>query len=125
VIVIGHKLYSRESLYRVLKVSDIGKTPPNSTLYSSFEVSLLQHYRDNSLSFAVEISTITEAILSENYGATYIVVDGAIAEELQKIADNYLFDSKIVVKVESDEELEKFAKLGIDGVIYGEGVCTV
>jgi len=39
-------------------------------------------------------------------------------KEIQKIAENYMFDSKIIQPIKTDDEVEEVALKGIDGVIY-------
>ena len=39
---------------------------------------------------------------------------------MQKIAENYMFDSKILAIIKSNDELEEIALDEIDGVIYKE-----
>ena len=40
------------------------------------------------------------------------------AKEIQKLAENYLFDSKVLLCISLDYEIEHAAKAGIDGVIF-------
>jgi len=40
-----------------------------------------------------------------------------LAKELMPIAQNYLFDTQILAKIEEDSEIEALAKDGVDGVI--------
>jgi len=128
-IVIGHPYFEGNPLYRIKSADDVSKTPSNSTVLITFSdknIETLKFLSANSVSTAVEVNSITEVILSENYGVAYILVPDQLAEEIQKIADNYLFDSKILATIESDEELEKFARIGVDGVIFKEGgICTI
>ena len=42
-----------------------------------------------------------------------------IVDKLQKIAENYLFDAKILALIDFEEEINKMCEIGVDGVIYG------
>ena len=127
-IVIGHRYFGGDSLYRVNRVEDVNQTPSNSTVILTFSeenLKLIKHLSINSINMAIEIKSITEAVISENYRASFLIVPNSLAKELQEIADNYLFDSKILTVIESDGEIEKFAKIGIDGVLLKGGICSV
>jgi hypothetical protein len=127
-IVIGHQYFRGEPLYRINSIEDVQKTPSNSTTLVKFSpenLSLIHHLSENSISTAFEVSSITETVLSENYGASHIIVPQELAKDVQEMADNYLFNAKIFIVVNSDEELEKFAKIGVDGAIFEGGICTV
>ena len=41
-----------------------------------------------------------------------------MAKELQNLAENYLFDAKVLLCIKEEEEMLEIAKLGIDGVIF-------
>ena len=41
-----------------------------------------------------------------------------LSVQIQKIADNYMYDSKNLVIIDSNEEFENITKNEIDGVIY-------
>ena len=66
----------------------------------------------------VYVKSIKEAIYASNFNAKYIICENELAKKLQKIADNYMYDSKILAIIDSNEELEQVAKLEIDGIIY-------
>ncbi|ARR01483.1 hypothetical protein CVIC8964_0033 [Campylobacter vicugnae] len=67
----------------------------------------------------IVVSNIKEALIANANGVKFIVCDTIkLAKKLQKLANNYLFDSKIALIINSDNELEKAAKKQIDAVIY-------
>ncbi len=72
----------------------------------------------NNLSNAVVVSSIKEAIYCNALNSKYIICDKKLAKAIQKIADNYMFDSKVLAIIEDSEEIEKIALNEIDGVIY-------
>ncbi|WP_300795995.1 hypothetical protein [Helicobacter sp. UBA3407] len=37
---------------------------------------------------------------------------------MQKLAETYLFDAKILLCIQEEQEIEKTAECGIDGVIF-------
>ena len=59
-----------------------------------------------------------QAVISNARGVKFVVCNNlSLAKELQSVADDYLFDSKIALIVESDEELNLAIDARIDAVI--------
>lgn len=59
-----------------------------------------------------------QAVISNARGVKFIVCDNlSLAKQLQSVADDYLFDSKIALIVGSDEELSSAIDARIDAVI--------
>jgi len=119
-LIFGHKDIESETFYPISAIQDISRTPSNSTVLCKFDIEILKFTKKNSVSVAVEVETIQEAVLSEQFGVKYIISNVTTSSEMQKIADNYLYDSKILVWIHNISELEKIAKLQIDGVIFNE-----
>jgi nicotinate-nucleotide pyrophosphorylase len=126
-IILGHKFFEHEKLYTVSSFEQIKNTPTNSTLLLNFQetdiLNFIKDLKENSISFALEVQSIKELIFANNFGAKFILIEEFLAIDAQKIANEYLFDSKILVKINSEEEIEKFALLGIDGVVFNEAIC--
>lgn len=117
-IIIGDKLVPFEEFSNIKEIEDIKNTKANTTLLFDYKDSLLKYCYENQLSFAVIVNDIKEAIYSNSLSAKYIISKKKLAKKLQKIADNYMYDSKILAIIDSNEELEKISKNEIDGVIY-------
>jgi hypothetical protein len=45
-------------------------------------------------------------------------VNDSISQKIQKIAENYMFDSKILQIIKNDNDIQNVALNGIDGCIY-------
>ena len=59
-----------------------------------------------------------QAVISNARGVKFVVCNNlSLAKELQSVADDYLFDSKIAFIVKSDEELSSAIDARIDAVI--------
>lgn len=117
-IIIGDSLVPSSKLFKISKIEEIKNTKPNSTLYFTFKDEILKYCFENSLDFAVKIKSIKEAIYANALNAKYIVVEKKLAKKVQKIAENYMFDSKVLAIIEKSDEIEDIAKLQIDGTIY-------
>ena len=120
-IIIGHKLIEAPLFFRVKKRSDIEKTLPNSVIVVNnlFEnIDIISYLKENELPFAVEINSLKEALFANSFHASYVLCSLDLAKEVQTLANEYLWDMKVLVTILSESELEIVAKAFIDGVIY-------
>lgn len=127
-ILIGHKFIESEKLYHIDAIEAISKTPPNSTLYIFFSeenLDIIKHCNNNAINFALHVNSVTELIYAENLGATYIVVSVQDAKDAQQIANEYLFDAKILATITDEEQIEELAYLGIDGALFTQTIIKI
>ena len=117
-ILIGDKLVPFEDVFLIKNIKDIENTKANSTVLFDFNEEILTYCYKNELFCAVVVNSIKEAIYCNNLNVKYIISEKELSIELQKIADNYMYDSKILAIIDSNKELEQVAKLEIDGIIY-------
>jgi hypothetical protein len=117
-IVIGDSNIEYETIEKISQIEDIKKTSPASTLLFDFNIEILKYTKTNDINSAVIAHSIKEVIYASSLGAKYIIPRVNILLQVQKIADNYMFDSKILAVIEDGEEIEKVALDEIDGVIY-------
>ncbi len=119
-IIIGDKLVPFEDFAFIKNIENIKNTKANSTLCFSYDEDILKYAYGNSLNTAVIVKNIKQAIYSNALNARYIISSKDLAKDIQKIADTYMFDSKNLAIISSNEEFEQIAKDEIDGVIYQE-----
>ena len=119
-IIIGDKLVPFEEIIYIKNLENIKNTKANSTIIFDYDEETLEYSFKNNLSSAVIVSSIKEAIYCNSLNVKYIISEKNLAKKIQKIADNYMFDSKNIVIIDSNEEFEQIAKHEIDGVIYRE-----
>ena len=117
-IILGDKNLPYENISFISSIEEIINTKANSTLLFLYDLELLKYSYENELSSAVIVTSIKDAIYSNNLNAKYIISQKHLAIQIQKIADNYMYDSKNLVIIDSNEEFEHIAKDEIDGVIY-------
>ena len=116
--IIGDNLIPFEAFSKITSIEDIKNTKANSMLFFDFNEDLLKYSNSENLNFLVYVSSIKEAIYASNFNAKYIICKNKLAKKLQKIADNYMWDSKILTIIKSSDDLEKVAIEEIDGAIY-------
>jgi hypothetical protein len=127
-LLFGHSFIQNEHFYRIADIDAIAKTPSSSLVYFSFtqeNLDIISHCQLNSVRFALKVQNITEIIYASSLGASYIVVPKELAKTAQNLANNYLFDAKILVRSDEEEDIEEFALLGIDGILFGNGIIKV
>jgi len=127
-LIFGHPFLPSETLYHIDGTEAIVSTPPGSTVlfaWSENNLDLISHCQANDLPFALQVATVKEAIFAENSGARYLLVNSALAKSVQKIAETYLFDAKILARIDSETQIEALAYEGIDGVVFASAIVKV
>jgi len=127
-IFVGHKFIKSEPFYHIEDIDTIISTPPNSTIYLDFDeknLDIIDYANLNNIHFALHVKDITQIVYASALGAGFIVVQKELAKTAQNLANNYLFDAKILVKIEDNSEIEELAILGVDGVIFGCGIVKL
>ena len=127
-IIYGHRFIKSEPFFHVLDIEGILHTPPSSIIFSEFSednLDIIEHLSTNGIVMALGVNDIVELVYASSLGASFIVVSKELASSAQEIANNYLFDAKILVKVEEEEEIEEIALLGIDGVIFPNAIIKI
>lgn len=127
-LLFGHRFIKSESFYHISDIDAIMKTPSNSIVYLEFSeknLDIIKHLNENSVGFALSVSSLTELIYASALNATYVVVTQDIASSAQKIAESYLFDAKVLVSIEDEESITEMAKLNIDGVIFSNAIIKI
>lgn len=117
-ILIGDENIAYENILKITNISDIKNTQANSTLLFDYNIDLIKYCHNNSLKFCVVISNIKELIYSSQFDTKYIISSKELSIKAQKIAENYMFDSKILAIIENSEEIIWIAQNEIDGAIY-------
>lgn len=127
-LLFGHAHIPHEKLYHIASIDAISHTPSNATILMDFDENvyeLIEHARANAICFALNIHSLREAILAENLDVKYILCSPKQAQSIQKAADTYMFDAKILVHSEDENLIEELASGGIDGIIFSEAIIKV
>jgi len=127
-ILFGHPLLFSECFYHVESIDAIVHTPSNAVIAVVFEeqnMDIITHLHLNSIRFALYVTTPVEAVLGENLRAIYLIVSAENGSEIQKVAEHYLFDAKVLGYCEEEENLEELIEMRLDGAIFGEAIVKV
>ena len=127
-LIYGHRFIQNDSFFHVTNIDAISKTPPNSTIYLDFSednLETINHAVQNEITLALGIKDITQLIYASSLEASFIVVPKELAKTAQNIANNYLFDAKILVHILDENEIEELAIIGVDGVVFSNAIIKI
>jgi len=124
-IVIGHPWIKSQCFAKVSSIEDIKNTKANDIVVLeplADSHSYAEYCQNNSIAYAVLINTLEDAVFANALGAAYMICEEADALMIQPIAQEYLFDTRILVSIENKKDISKIAKSGIDGVVFAEAI---
>ncbi len=123
-IVLGDEKIDTKSIVYSSNFQDVKNSSPNDIIKLNYDVGYLKQLVSNDIECIVQVENIQDLIYANILKATYILVHKNIAKQAQNIADDYMFDSKILVAISSKEEIEKIAYDAIDGVLFIKDIAT-
>lgn len=139
-LIFGHKLIETPEFCWLTR-AEFKQNAINCFIYDE---SLIQKAQKAGVKFGILAQNADEILLANALSAKFILIDGAdflnltnpnaknqalkdakisaqkLAKKASKMAEFYLFDSKILLITNSLEKLEKAYKMGVDGVILKE-----
>ena len=124
-LIFGHPWVEGPQFVKIFTVEEIERTAAGEILLLeplNVSIDLVRHCRRNGLTFALTISSLKEALLANALGAAYVLCQHEVGIEIQKVAEEYLFDVKVLVLVEEEREIETMARFGIDGVVFPQAI---
>jgi hypothetical protein len=128
VLIFEDEYINSPKFVRINNIKDIDKTSPeNILLLANFNkpYTLAKYCQQNSLTYAVEANSILDAIYASNLGASYLIANLELAKKIQKLANEYLWDMKVLATINSTNEIEVVAKAFIDGAIFIKRISNV
>jgi hypothetical protein len=118
VIIIGDPYIVFEDMAVIKRIEDIKSTKPNTTLIFDFCKNMMKYCMVNNINYAVTVLSIKESIYANSLNAKYILPQKKLLKAIQDIAENYMFDSKILAIIKKENDIENIALKHIDGVIF-------
>ena len=122
-IIVGHPWVESQTFRSISSLSDIKETKTNDiVVLSSLENThaMAGYCQKNHVAYAIRSSSLKDALFANVLGAKYLICEPQHAKEIQTVAQEYLFDTRILAEIENEEEMTALAKAGIDGVIFTE-----
>ncbi|MBD3799683.1 hypothetical protein [Sulfuricurvum sp.] len=127
-LLFGHPYVPSQPFYHIYAIEAIRHTPSNSVIalyFSPENLDIIDYLRQNNIRFALHVESITEAVIAENLGASYLIVLPRDGSEIQKVAEHYLFDAKVLGYLDNMEDLEDLIELRLDGAIFAEAIIKI
>ncbi|SFV50159.1 hypothetical protein MNB_SM-4-621 [hydrothermal vent metagenome] len=124
----GHRFLESPSFYHINSIDAITNTPPSSAIYLEFSeenLDIIHHLNANDITYALSVSNIKELMYASSLSCDFIIVEKELAKTAQLIAETYLFDAKILVSTTEESDIEEFALLGVDGVIFANAIIKI
>ena len=124
-IIIGHPWIKSNRFLKIFSIKGIEKSQADDIvllepLVDSYTYA--QHCKANNIPFAVVVNTLDDALFANALGAKYIICEEDDALMIQPIANEYLFDTRILVLIHSEKEISKIARGGVDGVVFADAI---
>ena len=126
-LILNHPQIAPLTLCYVASKEEVEKTLPNDFLIlncdnSANTLALARLLKENNTSYAATPTSVYEALTLVNLNVRFLLTeDLEMAKTLQKLAETYLFDCKILLCVydtaHRQSEIETAANFGIDGVL--------
>ncbi len=117
--IIGHKLIEYKNFNLIQTVENILNF---DNLIFEYNEDFIKNAKDNGKTFSIIARNLNEAILANALKAKFIIIEKnniSIAKEVVKLAEFYLFDSKIAIIIENyEKDLLNAINLKVDAVIY-------
>ncbi|RLA69290.1 MAG: hypothetical protein DRG09_06120 [Epsilonproteobacteria bacterium] len=125
-IIIGHPWIKSNRFLKVFSIKCIEESQPGDIvllepLVDSHNYAI--HCQNNNIPFAVVVSTLTDALFANALGAKYIICEEDDALMIQPLANEYLFDTRLLVLIHTEKEICKIARGKVDGVLFAEAIC--
>jgi len=125
-IVIGHPWIKSQRFSKVFSVEDIKNTQTNDIVLLEPLLDSHRHAQycqENNIAYAVLTNSLDDAVFANALGAKYMICEKDVALMIQPVAQEYLFDARVLVLIHNEKEISQIAKSGIDGVIFAEAMC--
>ena len=124
-LIIGHPWIKSQRFVKVFAMEDIQKSEADDIILLGPLVDshlLAIHCQQNNVPYAVVAHTLDDALFAHALGAKYIICEADDALSIQPVANEYLFDTRILVRIHSEKEISKIARGGVDGVIFADAI---
>ncbi|GIU00939.1 hypothetical protein TSL6_14450 [Sulfurovum sp. TSL6] len=124
-IIIGHPWIKSNHFFKVFSIECIEKSQADDIILLEPLVdshAYAVHCQENNIPFAVVANNLEDALFANALGAKYIICEEDHALMIQPIANEYLFDTRILVLIHSEKEISKIARGGVDGVIFADAI---
>ncbi|NOX15820.1 MAG: hypothetical protein GXP61_07320 [Epsilonproteobacteria bacterium] len=118
--IFGHDFIKNRKFCFIKNMDDIKHTPSNSIVFSDFNKEIITYCKNQNLIFGIKVDSIKKLVLASASSASYLLVSKTFSKIAQKIANEYMYDAKILLLSNDEDDIEFCAKNGIDGILFYE-----
>ncbi len=118
----GHELISFDFLYSVGSEEEIDEVENDGLLFFEYCPKLIRYAKEKNRNFALHVFNETEAIIGNLVGAKLLICPHSIACKIQELAEYYLFDSKVAILINSEDEIALAIEKKVDVAILPEAI---
>ncbi len=126
-LIFGHPWVDSPKFRKIFAIEEISHAEADEIILLeplSDSIVLARYCQSNQRHFAVTVNSVTEALFANALGSRYVVCQIEDAPNIQPIAQEYLFDTKILALISSEKEIAKMAALSVDGVIFPRAILV-
>lgn len=127
-LLFGHPYVPSTPFYHIDSIEALAHTPANSVValyFSAGNLDIVAHLRLNGVRFALHVDNPADAVIGENLGASYLIVLPKNAPEIQKVAEHYLFDAKVLGFIDHARHLDDAIEMRLDGAIFPDAIIKI
>ncbi len=121
-LIYGHELIKSEALYSVGSKDEIDEISNDKILFFEYNPDLMKYVIDKNRPFALHVFNETEAVIGNGVGAKMLICPHNIAQKVQELAEYYLFDAKVAILINSEDEIVKAIEKKVDVAILPEAI---
>ena len=124
-MIIGHPWIKSQQFCKVFSIEDIKNSASDEIVLLEPLVdshTFAQYCQENVIAYAVVVNSLNDAVFANALGAKYMICEEESALMIQPIAQEYLFDTGVLVLIHNEKEISKIVRGGIDGVIFAEAI---
>ncbi len=115
-IILSHPHIPCVDLVAVDSIHKISQTTAEKVVRFAFDWELLKHCHANGVAAAVDIVSVKQAVYANALEAKFLLCTLDVAKKVQPVAENYLFDAKVIAKHDC-RLIEEVIAAGIDGIL--------
>ncbi len=119
--ILGHELIPYKALKSVSCIEEIRQEDDKIILFE-YEAEIIKYANDLKIEFALHVFNQTEAIIGNAAGATILICPLKIAHEVATLAEYYLFDAKVAILINNEDEIQLAIENKVDMAILPEAI---
>ncbi|MGP1580972.1 MAG: hypothetical protein ACTTH5_08165 [Wolinella sp.] len=139
-LIFGHEAIVCKRFAHVKSIEEIRATSADQIVYfyecDDMDFCLSKHCHKEKVPYAVRSDSLVRFLIYAQLQASFVLVDSRVGnlmprdehfleqerqspvKRIQTLADHYLLDTKVLLVIKEEREMELAAFLGIDGVIF-------